>query len=147
MSKPWSDLTPREKDARVAEAMGWVLVDETPHPEHRKRGQVTDLWYQESGGMLWRIPHNRERINYATDFCPTVSLDHARLVLDEIKRRELQSPYVRELVEILGIYGDGEYYDWDRQWGAAVWAILDATPDQRCEAAVTVLEAGDKPSK
>jgi len=55
---------------------------------------------------------------------------------DEIERRKLQSAYILALSEIVG-------YVWetDKEPSARhMWAMLCATPAQRCDAAMRVLE-------
>lgn len=115
MNKPWSEMLPREKDAFVAQAMGYEVITVTSE--------------------LQTIRH---RITGATRVLLHFTLEYqaARLVEEEIERQNLVDRYIEALVDILetgntNIYGD--------QWeitSAALFLIRRATPDQICRAAL-----------
>lgn len=58
----------------------------------------------------------------------------ARALEEHVEQHGLQVKYTAELVEILNIYGDRTWYDWDSDWPDAVWDCMRATPEQRCRA-------------
>jgi hypothetical protein len=147
MSMPWSDLTPREKDARVATAMGWDLD---------LGGEVIERTVLDGPR---RVIFNDDRsANVACPPIPPFTTDHSasHLVLDEIARRGLIERYQDALIAVLdldmqvfnsaievntrntpGVPGNTII----RDGHAFLWAFSQATPDQVCEAAVRVLEA------
>lgn len=146
-SKPWSELTPREKDARVAAALGWV-----------------DFW---SGSdavceYLMAYPPNEQAMGIEAERVPvppfTTDRAACQTVLDEIARRGLIEDYQNALIAVLDL--DMQVYRheieveghhppdvpgnrFDADGHAYLWVFSQASPDQVCEAAVKVLAKGN----
>lgn len=112
--KAWTDMTPRERDAAIAErVMGWSAVD-----VERERTHDGSTYFSPSADSDGGLPH------YTTEH------DAARLVEDEIERRGrlVQDRYVAALILILNP-NEGQYH------AVHFWSLLRSTPEQRCEAA------------
>lgn len=128
MPKSWETMTDRERDARCARLLGWA--------EHRIADPVTRPTGDGGTITLSAILLNQndevERLPFYT-----TSLDAARLLLDEVKRRGKEDAFGLHLANIIdpytriqiGVHGD------------YIFAIAFATAEQQCHAAVLVLEA------
>lgn len=136
MSKDWSSLTDRERDAALAQSLGWVL-----NPPNVR-------------GLGWQTPDGRF---LGTDAHPhyTQSLDAMRTVEDEIERRGLIGRYQNALISVLDLDMQvfnsaielsphvapsipNNTFEWDGH--AYLWRLLHATPAQRAEAAYKTLK-------
>lgn len=117
--KPWGEMTPRERDAALAEGvMG--SVPRLSHPI--ELGHPCTYWSAPRG--QWSV--------FATTPPPfTTDHDACRLVEDEIERRGL----VREYITALGTVINAVPFD-DDLWP---WQHMRATPEQRCHAALIAL--------
>jgi hypothetical protein len=101
--RTWEAMTPRERDAEIEEKIFGR------HPDRASRS--------------WQDGYACEDTYYTTD------PEAARLVEDEIERRELKCTYVTELLQLCGHYtmrGDFNEY----------WDLVRAKPEQRCLAAL-----------
>lgn len=120
-NKPWSELSARERDARVARALGWV-----------------DFW--EGEGFIMAYPPNEQAMGIEAERVPIppFTTDHnaAQQAISEAERLGLQRPYIVQLMEVL----DAVPFD-DDLW---VWQAICASPDQKCEAVVTVLSKPER---
>jgi hypothetical protein len=104
-------------DGDIAAAIGWTYEPQFP-------GDRSGYWTAGDG----------ER--YATKELPdfTASLDAFCRVEEEIRRRDVQDSFLDALERLVSPYGDmGER--------AIQWALMRATPTQRCEAALEVLRS------
>jgi hypothetical protein len=141
----WAALSPRERDALVAERLGLPLeppcgyyhrVDDAEYSDGRWSG-----WCYDCGSPIADVaPKPR---HYTTD--PAA----ARLVEDEIERRGLRETYAERVVEVIDPDGAevytsaieiGIYTGAHRTGPLLVWALLRASPADRCLAALRVLE-------
>lgn len=118
--------TSRDLDARVAErVMGWC--QETSHIT--PKATVTS----------WRAPAGTLPIPYLLNFfgdIPLLSADPAaaRLVEDEIERRGLWRAYTEALLLAVIDLPPGVDTIFEG------WALIRATPEQRCRAALAAVE-------
>ena len=87
-------------------------------------------WREEGDG--WWYPTDKEHPRFRR--APSFGADFVSLLEDEIERRDRSRDYVAALIHVLGVYGDREWYDWDREWGHAVWDVIRAMPEQRARA-------------
>lgn len=115
-------------DEQIAERLfGWeryVSADHTSHPKLRDFGIIYG-WRKDGKNLGLDVPH----------FSDDPAL--VRAVEDEIERRELQNLYAYALADVLNI-GDGWRYE--GPGGSELWALIRATPEQRCRAALKALE-------
>ena len=122
--KTWEEMAPRERDAAIAkQVMGWAQVDD------------------KDGEEGWGVPPGSEGVSWVgSPFqnYPHYTTDHAaaRLVEDEIERRGLRNEYVRALI------APGAEEVTSYLWYVGhddLWALIRATPEQRCRAAWQVM--------
>lgn len=114
MTKPWSEMEPRERDALVAEkifnlTLNYEFAEELGAPSVPALRDQYDEW-----GIL-----------------PEYTTDHTavRLVEDEIERRGIDARYLYIKHLILIFNPDPEDF-------VLTWDLLRATPEQRCLAAL-----------
>lgn len=128
MTKPWSDMKPREQDAALHQvAFGkHVEYGPIPCPDKRPGCMVAHLSYTSEGV---RVP------SYTT------SLDAMRLVEDELAQQGLQREYLHRLAGMQqgSIACDVDCLDYESTPPLALWSFVCATPAQRAEAAYAVL--------
>lgn len=106
----WDELTPRQRDALVAEFMGWKFQ----RPTH---------------GPCCTCQHCGRHYDDCCESCHyTTEREAALPVEDEIERMGLARNYIDELVHIVDVPALDDTL-WD-------WMLLRATPDQRCLAAL-----------
>jgi len=121
MTKTWDKMTPRERDALVAEkAMGWIQK----HPDLWER--PGDQWPAYTGVRVIRTP--------CMPFHPTIDYNACRLVEDEIERRgkQVQADYVFALAELC--------FSEVPTWGAEhIARMMHVPPDQKCRAALRAM--------
>lgn len=127
----------RKQDARVARALGWT-TREIPVGG----GSIT-YWNQPDGRpSFWGVDVLGVLPPFTTD--PVA----ARQVEDEIERRGLWERYTKALLEIIN--PDAQLFSSALEHGgdpraldipSTLWGLIRATPAQRCEAALKVLEA------
>jgi len=142
-------LTGRALDALIAERFELPLevpcaryhsTDEAEYePGHGWSG-----WCYTCSSAINAVPPEAQR--YSTD--PAA----CRLVEDAIERRELRYTYLDALCRELrfstdGISGSSEHFDFST-WmagfvsGDALWALIRATPEERCHAALIAVGEG-----
>jgi hypothetical protein len=102
----------RELDIRIAVFLGWTWVQDGAAFYLRWQGRP-GFAAMNAGGETYETS---ALLHYSTD------VQLVRLVEDEIERRELVGPYVKALYAITG--ADDK------------WALIRATPEQRCLAAL-----------
>lgn len=136
----WSSMTDRERDAVLAEAMGW-----------------TDIRYQEFqiGSDMYGLPPDGTQRAPIPGY--TEDLGAARTIEDEIQKRGLIERYQNALIEILNLdmqvfnsaieldpHGapaiPNNVFEWEGH--AYLWLFSRAAPAQRTEAAYSVLKEG-----
>lgn len=134
-NKPWSELSTRERDARVTALLGLNPVkNEGGMVFTRRRDWVDegDWWYQ---GV------DEEGYTFV-DVIPSFTTDHnaAQQAISEVERRGLQDEYVFRL-ELIVVEAHGEVKRTTQYQRNKLmrWLLLRAQPDQLCEAAVEVL--------
>lgn len=109
---------------RAAKCLGWTFIEDV-----RLAGTV---WETDCSHWIYTNKDGRHETFYEPEF--TENLDHALLLEDEIERRGLQDEYVQKLADILPISSLDE--------ATIRWTtLITATPAQRTQAAVEVLEA------
>lgn len=129
--KLWSSMTDRERDAALAEAIGW-----------------DDITYWQDGAVSGRHETNGGQLLEIPTF--TTSLDAVRLVEGVIEERNLGFEYVRALCSVCKVSiepqqyyheGEGAYENTisDYVEDDGVFRLLRATPAQRAEAAYKIL--------
>lgn len=117
----WSALTPRQRDALIAEhLMGYHV--------------------QWIGGDVWIVPPpSAEDQDVALGRVPEYSTraHGGPMAEQEIERRgsEAQSDYAWILKEIVGVSDDFKY----DATAADLWKVIRATPEQRCRAALIAI--------
>ncbi len=121
---------------RAAKCLGWANLSTDPHEKFVYYVLPNDnIQYVSKSGNVFR-------------FDPEHNRDQAAMLEAEIERREIKYAYILCLwnvcidpaVEITSRWKDSQiafYLD-------ILWPIVTATPAQRTEAAVTVLEAQDE---
>lgn len=180
MDKAWQDMTPRERDAAVAVALGfpvewrWCARDPECGGWDEMQGMdeeddnVQDYaanpdWYSQQPCYNWLDTDGPKENGWAAEHLATASrrshwrvvdkyttTDHdaARLTKDEIEWRDLQSAYVGVLAnDILHLHFDIFSSAIERghpdslDMSDALWLLLNATPEQRCHAAMKAIGA------
>jgi hypothetical protein len=106
-------VTEQERIARLAKWMGWELL-----------------------GMHWvrtqPCPDGESLLIVASrNWNPLTSLDHARMLEDEVERRGLQTEYGNKLVYCICEANHS---------GASSFDLAHATPEQRCQAVERLME-------
>lgn len=147
--KPWSDMTPRERDALVGE----VVMGQTDF-EHI--GFIWEEGTTEDGEDGWdgfycprcHAEGSRAAVRCARQY--TTDIAKAQLVEDEIARRGLIEKYQNALIGLIDL--DMQVFnsaieldthnppdipnnDFEWQGHAFLWRYSQATPEQRCHAA------------
>ncbi len=142
MSKPWAEMTPRERNVLVAEAMGQT---DFAHPGfYWTEGATEDGRDGWDGFSCPRCGASESERASPCIKSFTTSLDAASLVEDEIARRGLWSVYCQAWLEIIDVrvgtvVNDLECLPYGTD-AKALMAFLRASPDVRCQAAVKVLQ-------
>lgn len=136
----WQELSQRERDILIGrELLGyWVYHYDKDHPD--------SCYYQlvdQSFTPVVVTPHyatgQRKTEAVAWDDMPpfTMSRDAVEQIEEEIERRGLRWQYLSKLVNLVAPFIT---YDRFAEWGepslTALWDFLNATPDQRCRAAL-----------
>lgn len=110
----WQAMTPRDRDALVAEH----VMGETVDPSSR----------------AWQDGYLNEGTYYTTDHAA------ARDVEDEIERRGLKQEYLRALIDdVAPIMFQDAYENFRDDAYDGLWAFTRATPEQRCKAALRAI--------
>lgn len=109
MSKPWAEMMPRERDAVVAEAMGW-----------------RDFWSGKDAfrSYLMAYPPQETGIEAERAPVPTFTTDHndAASIRAEVERRGLQGQFAGVLQKLMP--------------HATIFDLINATPEQQALAFV-----------
>lgn len=94
-------------------------------------------WHKERKSSHWYIGDGT--IAAFGDWNPFTSLNHARMLEDEVERRGLQAKYIAILLAVID-KGSGYFYGLTR---TQIFTIAHATPAQRAEAVLRLME-GEK---
>lgn len=136
--KPWSEMTPRERDIAIAERVLHIPVLVYAESKHPHQGD--HAWLDDPANYP-HITDDGERLSYWQDvdrdgvaWSPSTDYTTARLVEDEIERRGFQRTYTFALGVVLLPTDEKGYYIKKTPIDSA-WSLIRATPDQRCEAA------------
>ena len=123
----------RELDAECARAMEWVNVRLAPCYGYSSTPRGTEYFGTPPGkDYEVLIPYYTEtRMLGSDEDWADESRGGARLLEDEIERRDLNHAYDTALLSILG-------YTWDNA-GNAVYSLIRATPEQRAQAFLKVV--------
>jgi hypothetical protein len=113
VSKPWSEMNTYERSTFIAEKLMGAYHDP------RFPGDVVGYWVFPNGDRLI----GGETPDYADDYSA------ARQVEDEIERRKLETEYLQALRDIACKY---KVVSEEGTW----WALIRATPEHRCRAAL-----------
>ena len=126
----WEEMTPDERNMLIARrGMGLQVWRGTLHLNNTPTGEALLYCEGPDGGRLG-LPA------YTTDIVA------ARLVEDEIERRGLVDAYIDALAVLIDPNGnDISIFDTiiEMNGRRALWALLRATPEQRCWAALRAM--------
>ena len=147
----WDAMTDREKDVIVAEYLfdmkRYVAPPQTEIPDWVRSlkfvatidtsgGEPNPAWTTREGKRLyssavWPIHSSETLPRYTTDY------NAVALVREEIARRGLQAAFVQALVELVAPFIQNDRFDeWTDETTDALFALVNATPDQQCRAAL-----------
>lgn len=153
MSKPWTEITPRERDVLVAQALGYTIY-------HYDKDVRANCYYMlmdpDFSPVLDGRMGERRFETVAWDDAPPFTTDYnaCQLVKQGIARRGLIEKYQDALIDILSLdmqvfnsaieldpyYAPevpGNRFEWEGH--AYLWLYSQAPPDQCCHAAVKAL--------
>jgi hypothetical protein len=118
-------MSARERDARVARALGWVGKEEET--------------YSPCTEWVWR-DRKGYKLRYDTPLSSNPLV--ARVIEDEIERRGLGAEYIKALAGILelSVWDTGRHHVIEAIETDDAFKCLRASPDSRYQAAVKVLE-------
>lgn len=130
MTKPWDDMTPRERDTALAQALGYTIY----HYDKDYRENCYYMLMDPNGDpVIAGRSGERKTEAGAWDDAPnfTTDYDDCRLVEDEIEHRNLQDRYAEALFCLVNDKALFTVVEW--------WNLIRATPEERCRAALEVL--------
>jgi hypothetical protein len=115
------NMTDQERIKRLVEWMGWKSD------------------YVDHGGSIWFTDGKGTFHGLVRDWNPLTSLDHTRMLEDEVERRGLTDLYVKLLFNVV----TGNNYTLPIVDLMELWDIAYATPEQRCRAVDKLMEEND----
>jgi len=135
--KDWSDMTPRERDAWIAEWMG--------HRPDPSRCRICGWSIGESiadgctyDNCSMRPPPSKR---YDDPLPYTTDMALVRLAEDKIEQYGLQWEYAQTLAFIAA----PSSFHHDQGCYGTAWIVLRSTPDQRCEAIWRMMQTASDP--
>lgn len=123
-NKDWSKMTPRERDAWIAEWMGITVYRDT----HTISDEVVLVGAYDG-------PKDNEQATRILDY--TTDPVAARLILDEVNQRGLHERFVQSLIHVMSMSAPHAPISHFR-----AFHLIHSTPDQQCEAIWRIAQAG-----